>query len=243
MDFDAWKPRAVDRLRVRRLFIGHVVGAVGVSLGLAFVFLTSKGASAVEEEDPAIEAQLVTEPEPEPEPEPPPPEPEPEEPKPPPPPRVVAPVEIPKEAPKEAEAKPASAEEEDPFEPKEAPAPSAATAVVEAPAPAPPPKPKVLEKPKPIRVTEDVTPPEAISQTMPEYPPAVKAQGIDGVVVVKYVVNEKGEVTELKVLKGPPELHATCLAAMRSWRFRPAILEGKPVAVIRTVRFPFRIKT
>lgn len=242
MDFDAWKPGEVDRLRVRRLLVGYVVGAVGVSAGLAFVFLTSKGGSSELEEDPAIEAQLVTEPEPEPEPEPQPPPPEPERPKPPPP-RVVTPVEIPKEAIREVEPVKAPVEEEDPFEHKEAPAPSAAPAVVEAPPPPPPPKPKLVEKPRgPIRVTEDVTPPAALSQTMPEYPPSVKAAGIDGVVIVKFVVTETGLVTDMKVLKGPPELHAVCLAAMKSWRFKPAIFEGKPVAVVRTHRFKFRIK-
>jgi protein TonB len=243
MDFDAWDRTRVDALRVKRLLIGYVLGALGVTAAMAFVFLTSKGASAIEEEEDPIEAQLVKEPEPEPEPEPPPPQAQPEKPKPRVP-KVVTPVEIPKEAPKEAEVKAPIPEDDDPFGGKDAPTePSAKPAVVEAPKPPPPPKIAPLEKPKgPIRVTEDVTPPTAISQTQPEFPAAVKAAGIDGVVTVKFVVTETGQVTDVKVLKGPPELHAVCLAAVKSWRFKPAVLDGKPVAVVQVRRFKFRIK-
>jgi protein TonB len=241
MDFDSWNRSGVDTRRVKRLLIGYVIGAASVAAGSSFIFLTSKGASAEQEEDPAIEAQLVSEPEPEPEPEPPPPV-EQEKPKPRPP-KVVTPLEIPKEAPKEAEVKAPLPEDEDPFAEKEAPAPSAAPAVVEAPKPPPPKREQPLKPKGPMRVTEDVTPPAPLSQTQPELPASAKAAGIDGVVTVKYVVSETGMVTEAKVLRGPPELHAVCLAAVKSWRFKPALLDGKPVAVVRMYRFRFRIKT
>lgn len=244
MDFDAWNPSGVDSTRLKRLFIGYVVGASSVAFGMAFLFFTSKGASAVTEEEPAIEAQLVREPEPEPAPDPEPPPVEQEKPKPKPrPPKVVTPVEVPKEAPREADVTAPIPEDDDPFaEPEPAPEPSAKPAVVEPPKP-PPPKPRPVEQPRgPIRVTEDVTPPQPLSQAQPEYPASVKAAGIDGVVIVKYVVSETGQVTDAKVLKGPPELHAVCLAAVRSWRFKAAELDGKPVSVVRIHRFRFRIK-
>lgn len=239
MDFDSWDRRGVDAVRVKRLLIGYIVGAVSVSAGMAFVFLTSKGATAVEEEDPAIEAQLVREPEPEPEPEPVPVEQEKPKPRPP---KVVTPIEVPQEAPKEAAATGPLPEDEDPFGEEEQPA-SPTPAVVEAPK-QPPPKPVEPVKPRgPIRVKENVVAPVPILQAQPELPASAKAAGIDGVVTVKYVVSETGQVTEAKVLRGPPELHAVCLAAVKTWRFKPALLDGKPISVVRMFRFRFRIKT
>lgn len=240
MDFDTWTRSGVDSLRVKRLAIGYVVGAAVVTAGTLFVFLTSPTASAHAEEEPEIEVQLAKEPEPEPEPPPAAAEPEPEKPKPRP--RVHVPIEIPKEAPKEADPLPAPLDEPDPFEEQK-------PAVVEPPKPAlveapKPPAPK-LEKPKgPTRVLEDDTPPVAISQPKPEYPASAKAAGLEGVVIVKYVISESGVVTDAKALKGPPELAGVCLAAVRSWRFKPALdFQGRPKAVTKIARFPFKLKT
>jgi len=241
MDFDAWNRSRVDTARAKRLLVGYLVGTASVAASMAFVFLTSRGAAAGEEEE-AVEVQLLERPEPEPEPEPEPPPAKEEPPKPKPkPPKVTTPIEVPTEAPKEADVTEPLPVDDDPFaeEPEPEPAPPP---VVEA--PKPPPKPKPPEPPRgPIRVTEDVTPPVAISQTQPELPSSARAAGIDGTVIVKYVVSETGVVTEAKVLKGPPELHAVCLAAVKSWRFQPALLDGKPVSVVRVQRFRFRIKT
>jgi protein TonB len=115
------------------------------------------------------------------------------------------------------------------------------------PAPREEPKKKAAPKPKPKkpgRVTEGVTPPVAISQGAPSYPASARDQGIEGTVVVKYVVTDSGAVTDVKAVRGPPELRAVCVAAVQAWRFKPAVDEnGKPIAVSRTAQFPFRIKT
>lgn len=110
-----------------------------------------------------------------------------------------------------------------------------------APPPAPPPPPPPPAGP--IRVTENVTPPQPISMPSPPYPESAKAAGVEGTVVVKYVVDESGAVTSVEALKGPPELASVCVATVRSWRFKPAVSDGHPVSVIRQARFPFRIRT
>jgi protein TonB len=61
--------------------------------------------------------------------------------------------------------------------------------------------------------------------------------------VVSYVVTESGAVAAVKAVRGPAELRAACVAAVQSWRFKPAMLDGQPVAVRRVAQFPFRIKT
>lgn len=242
MDFDTWSPSELDTVRIKRLVLGYVVGAVAVVLTGALIFLSSPDAAAMEDE-PEIHAQLAEQPELEPDPEPEAPPPAPVE-KPKPKPRLQVPVEIPKQAPKEAEPAPQQKSEPDPFEEQPAaPAETAEPAVVEAPKPSPPKL--VTEKPRgPTRVLEDDTPPEPISQPTPVQPASTIAAGIEGVVVVKYVVTESGSVTDVKVLKGPPELHDACLAAVKTWRFKPAKdVTGKIKAVSRIARFVFKLKT
>jgi protein TonB len=246
MDFDAWTTSAGDPLRRRRLMIGYVVGVATISGLGAFIVLTSNKASAREDEEPVIEAQLAKEPEPEPPPEPVV-APKATAPKPPPPkPSVKTPVEVPQEPLKEAEANKAQlAEESDPFQRGES-AEKPPEPTVVAPPPPPPPKPVLRPENKgPVRVTEDMTRPEAIgAQAKPDYPADARAQGIEGTVWVRYVVSEAGVVTDAKVVKGPPEFAAVCLAAVRGWRFKPALqADGKPVAVVQMARFPFKIKT
>jgi protein TonB len=110
----------------------------------------------------------------------------------------------------------------------------------------PPPKPTVVrERPavkKPIRLTEDMAKPVMLSGSQPEYPPDVKSQGIEGVVIVRYTIAEDGSVKDVKALKGPPELHAACIEKVKGWRFQPIIVDGSPQAVVRMARFAFRIK-
>ena len=94
-----------------------------------------------------------------------------------------------------------------------------------------------------VRVTEDVTPPVPVAQPMPAYPSEAKARGVEGTVVVKYVVTAAGTVSNVRAVRGPAELRTACEAVVRSWRFTPAVLDGQPVAVSRVAQFPFRIRT
>jgi protein TonB len=210
---------------------------------VGFLIFGSMSASAVvvarEVEEDVMEVQLATEPEPEPEPEPLQLEPE-QKPKLQ---RLRDPTEIPDDAPAEKDPT-GDPGGDDPYanytqsETVQAPV----KAVVEAP---PPPKPKPVAPPRPkiMRVTEDVAAPVPVSQAQPSYPDDARARGIEGTVVVKYVVDETGKVSAAKVVRGPQELHAACLAAMKTWRFQPATLDGKPVSVYRVARFPFHLKT
>ena len=91
----------------------------------------------------------------------------------------------------------------------------------------------------------NATPPEPIVKLVkPEYPADAKAAGLEGTVVVRYVVTEQGDVTDVRALKGPPELFSVCVAAVKAMRFKPALDgDGKPLMVVRYMKFPFRLKT
>lgn len=96
--------------------------------------------------------------------------------------------------------------------------------------------------PPPMQIAEVSTAPQPILKAMPAYPEDARRQGIEAIVVVKFVVNEDGHVEEIKVVKGHPLFDAIVLAAVRTWTFSPATLEGKPVRMARMVKIPFRLK-
>jgi protein TonB len=94
-----------------------------------------------------------------------------------------------------------------------------------------------------VAISEDTEPPVPLSQPRPSPPAEFVAAGEDAVVVVKFEVTEAGTVANARVVKGHPLLDAVVLAAVRGWRFKPAMSQGKPVAYPKTVKIPFRIRT
>jgi protein TonB len=248
--FESWSQKNVDVVRRKRLLLGTAIGAtLLVGSGTALVLSSSQAAAQVEEEAKIVEVQLAKEPEPEPEPEPPPPPPELKQHKPNPGPRLPkleTPTEISQEKPDEKEAKPSDTGG-DPYEKGGGDGSSGPQkTVVEAPTPPPPPPAPVLPKLKtPRPVSENDTPPEPIGTALvPEYPAAAKAAGLEGVVIVKFVVTETGQVTDVRVLKGPPEFHEVCIAAVKARRYKPGRdADGVPFPFTKIVKFPFRLRT
>lgn len=249
MAFENWSQKHTDLLRLRRLLLGGGIGAAAMASAMVYLVVTSEAAAELpEEEEKVVEVQLAKEPEPEPEPPPPPPPPSPKPQRPNPGPllpKLETPTTISDEKVVEKEAAP-STDGGDPYEKgggDGSSGPKAAVVEPEAPPPPPPPPPPVVKKP--MSVSEGMTPPEPIVKLVkPEYPAEAKAAGLEGTVVVRYVVTEQGEVTDARAMKGPPELHAVCVAAVKAMRFKPALdADGKPVAVVRYLKFPFKLRT
>jgi len=105
----------------------------------------------------------------------------------------------------------------------------------------PPPAPPAPPAPV-MQVAEVTSPPVPRSKVMPSYPDSARKQGIEALVVVKFVVGESGDVENAEVVKGHPLFDDIVLAAVRLWTFEPATLEGKAVRMVRMVKIPFRLK-
>lgn len=109
------------------------------------------------------------------------------------------------------------------------------------PGPPPPPQPQATDDP--VHVLGAVVPPETLFAPQPAYPHAARHLGRPGTVVLQATIDREGRVTDLEVLRGEPfGMTEAALEAVRRWRFRPATLEGRPVAVYYhlTVRFQVR---
>lgn len=83
--------------------------------------------------------------------------------------------------------------------------------------------------------------PEAISQAAPAYPPELRKAKIEGVVTLIFVLNEDGRVEEPRVeTSSRPEFEKPALEAIRKWRFKPGVKDGRPVRTY--IRIPMRFR-
>jgi protein TonB len=64
---------------------------------------------------------------------------------------------------------------------------------------------------------------------------------VTGKVILQAVINERGDVVDVKVLKSHPLLDDSAISAVKRWKYKPATLEGKPVAVYFTVVVNFTL--
>jgi TonB family protein len=93
----------------------------------------------------------------------------------------------------------------------------------------------------PHRVGDDVTRPEKISGAPPVYTEAARKARVQGVVIVEAIIDEQGNVTQTNILKGLPlGLSQAAVEAVKAWKFKPAMFEGRPVKVYYTLTVNFK---
>ena len=76
----------------------------------------------------------------------------------------------------------------------------------------------------------------------PVYPPVARAAGAQGTVTVKVTVDEDGKVVAAEAIGGHPLLHSAAVAAAREARFRPKVVDGKPVGVSGVISYVFTLR-
>lgn len=103
--------------------------------------------------------------------------------------------------------------------------------------------PPPMEPTGPIRVGGDVKAPQKLVYPSPQYTEIARKARITGVVIVEAIIDKEGNVTNVKVLKGlPMGLDQAAAEAVRKWKFEPATLNGKPVAVIYNLTVNFQLQ-
>jgi TonB family protein len=80
-----------------------------------------------------------------------------------------------------------------------------------------------------------------ISGKQPQYPSSAKKKGIQGTVVLLATIGKDGKITDLEVVSGPPELQEPSVKAVRTWTYRPYLLNGEPVAVQTQINVTFAL--
>ncbi|MBI2430346.1 MAG: TonB family protein, partial [Ignavibacteriales bacterium] len=76
----------------------------------------------------------------------------------------------------------------------------------------------------------------------PVYPKEAREKGIEGVVYVKMLVNEKGVVEKAVVEQSDAEVfNKSSIDAAMKWRFKPALQKGTPVSTWVVLPFKFKL--
>lgn len=76
----------------------------------------------------------------------------------------------------------------------------------------------------------------------PAYPEEAKAQKIQGIVIAALTIDEKGVPVSAKALEGPEALQAMAIEWAKAWRFRPVMVNGKPVKARFKLTMVFKLK-
>lgn len=112
---------------------------------------------------------------------------------------------------------------------------------------APPPKPAVEppkakpEAPQRIVLPSQLEPGMVLEKVQPVYPSMAIQMRLQGVVMLRTIVGVDGRIKELVVESGHPILVPAAVAAVRQWRYRPTVLNGKAVEVVAPVSVHFTL--
>jgi TonB family protein len=87
-----------------------------------------------------------------------------------------------------------------------------------------------------------VVPMEPIYQVPLDYPPAARANHIEGVVVLRALIDKEGKVKTLELIQGDPRLVDAAMAAVKQWRFKPATIGGSPAEADTNVSVVFQLR-
>jgi TonB family protein len=93
-----------------------------------------------------------------------------------------------------------------------------------------------------MRVGNGVSAPVVLAKNEPSYTEEARAAKIQGAVVLNVVVGEDGSPRQVSVLRSlDPGLDQKAVETVSSWKFRPGMKDGKPVAVQAQIEVNFRL--
>lgn len=131
----------------------------------------------------------------------------------------------------------------------------AAPAVAPVPAPAAAPAPVPTAAPggdvarlpatpvEPVSLDPDAAQALKLSGDSPAYPEVARIAQVQGIVVAEAIVGRDGTVEDLRIVSGPALLQSAAAAAIRTWRYRPWVVKGRPVRFHTTITLNFLIRT
>ena len=100
----------------------------------------------------------------------------------------------------------------------------------------------VVDDDTPVRPGAGIVLPVNIYRTDPVYPELARRARIQGTVVVEATIDRQGNVVDTRLVR---DLSLGCgeavVEALRSWKYRPATRDDRPVSIIMTVTVTFRL--
>jgi TonB family protein len=95
--------------------------------------------------------------------------------------------------------------------------------------------------PSRVELTGGVIASNRISGTDVKYPSAARSAREQGTVVLHAVIDKKGVIDDLRVVSGPRILQQAALDAVKTWRYKPYLLNGQPMEVETQITVVFQL--
>jgi TonB family protein len=92
-----------------------------------------------------------------------------------------------------------------------------------------------------VRVSSGLMASNLLESSAPDYPKLARLTGLQGPVVLDVVISDRGTVDHVDVVKGHRLLRGAAESAVKHWRYRPYLLDGRPVEVATTVTVDFKL--
>jgi TonB family protein len=93
-----------------------------------------------------------------------------------------------------------------------------------------------------FRVGDNIRTPIKITDAKPVYPPIAQSARIQGAVILEALIDDQGNLVNARVVRSIPLLDAAALDAVSKWKYTPADLDGRLVAVVMTVTVNFMLQ-
>ena len=97
------------------------------------------------------------------------------------------------------------------------------------------------EAPTRVRVSSGVSQGLVLRKVNPSYPDEARRKGIQGVVLLAATIDREGNIANLQLISGPPELVPAATEAVKQWRYKPYLLMGIPVEVETQIQVNFTL--
>jgi protein TonB len=98
--------------------------------------------------------------------------------------------------------------------------------------------------PQRIQVGGNVQATRIVKMVRPKYPEEMKAQGVEGDVLMEAVISKEGKLLNVKSLNTivNQELVTAAIEAVKQWEYQPTLLNGQPVEVVTQIHIGFHLK-
>ena len=104
--------------------------------------------------------------------------------------------------------------------------------------------PEIPAVPEVYEIGEVDRKPQPLYCPEPAYPRSARRRGVEGHVMVRFTVDARGRVEEVRVVESEPKgvFDGSALRAVKGWRFEPAVKDEIPVAVTVETDLHFSIE-
>ena len=104
-----------------------------------------------------------------------------------------------------------------------------------------PPPPATVAQNGPVKVANAVMAGSKIGGKNPTYPAHARKAHVEGTVVLHAVISKTGDIKSLQITSGPEALRESAMEAVRTWRYRPFLLNGEPTEVETTIQVNYNM--